>query len=448
MKQVVKVSGLRGVLEERVGTMKQNPPRRLYMDNAATSFPKPKAVVEAMVHYAINVGASAGRGAYKEALESRAIIHECREQLCRMFNGENPDHFIFAQNCSDALNLAIKGILHAGEYNHVVCTEIDHNSVLRPLNTLAQQGAVEQTRIRVDPTTGFLDPDDLARAIRPNTRLIVITHASNVTGTLQPLRQIGEIAQRHGVPLLVDAAQSAGHVPIDLQADHVDLLAAPGHKGLLGPLGTGFLYIRPGLEKTLNTLREGGTGSVSEQDTNPDFMPDKYEAGSHNAIGIAGLLAGLKWHREQTIERVAAHEARLTEVFIQRLRRLERVKYYGPPAAHGRVAVFSVTIEGLEPYELSASLEANYGILTRTGLHCAPVIHRLLGTTEGGGTTRFSFGPFLKEEDVEYAADALAEIAKPSRIAARAMTIGESGLINRSKHQGSRATLDNCIFTT
>src|SRR6266542_2830681 len=215
--------------------MHQNCSRRLYMDNAATSFPNPTAVVDAMVHYATNIGASAARGAYKEVLESRAIISECREQLCLIFNGEDSDHFIFTLNCS-ALNLAIKGILHAGKHNHAICTEIDHHSVLRPLNALAQQGSVKQTRIPVDPLTGLVDPDDIAGAIRSNTRLIVITYASNVTGTLQPLRQIGTIAKQHGVPLLVDAAQSAGHVSIDIQADHVDLLAAPGHKGLLGPL--------------------------------------------------------------------------------------------------------------------------------------------------------------------------------------------------------------------
>ena len=395
--------------------MEPNLQPRLYMDNAATSFPKPRAVIDAMVHYANQIGASAGRGAYRQALESRAILQACREQLCRMFHGENPSHFVFTLNCSDALNLAIKGMLHAGKDNHAICTEIDHNSVLRPLNALAQQGRVKQTRVPVDPATGFVDPDDVARSIRPNTRLIVITHASNVTGTLQPLRQIGEIAERSGVPLLVDAAQSAGHVPIDVQSDHIDLLAAPGHKGLLGPLGTGFLYIRPGLEKTLRTVREGGTGSVSENDTHPDFMPDKYEAGSHNAIGIAGLLAGLKWHRKQTIEHLAERDAKLCAAFLARLRGLEHVHFYGPQTVQGRVGVFSVAVEGMEPHALAARLEADYGILTRPGLHCAPLIHRLLGTVEHGGTTRFSFGPFLTEHDINYAADALAEIAGISR---------------------------------
>jgi cysteine desulfurase family protein len=385
--------------------------RRFYMDNAATSFPKPQAMLDAMLHYGTCIGASAGRGAYREARQSGALIAECREQLCRFFHGEKPEHFIFTLNCSDALNLAIKGIVKRKRGVHVICSEIDHNSILRPLNELADAGEIEQTRVRVEPVTGFIDPGDIRRAIRPNTRLIALTHASNVTGTVQPLRQIGALAREQGIPLLVDAAQSAGHLPIDLQTDNVDLLAAPGHKGLLGPLGTGFLYIRPGLETELQTVREGGTGSVSEQDRQPDFMPDKFEPGSHNVIGIAGLLAGLKWHQEQTIGKLAAHDIALAGTFIERIRAIEHLTYYGPRSVEGRVGVFSVAIEGWGPLELSARLEEEFGILTRPGLHCAPLIHKALGTFARGGTTRFSFGPFLTQEDVMYAADALASIA-------------------------------------
>ncbi|HEV8377829.1 MAG TPA: aminotransferase class V-fold PLP-dependent enzyme, partial [Tepidisphaeraceae bacterium] len=263
-------------------------PRRLYLDNAATTFPKPPSVLEAMSRYATDLGASAGRGAYDEAIETGALITACRIALNGLFNGENPDHFIFTLNCSQALNFAIKGlVLHArgaGKNKpHCISTHIDHNSILRPLNALADRNWIEQTRIRVDSSTGLIDPDDIRNAIRPNTCLIALTHASNVTGTLQPLREIGLISRTHDIPLVVDAAQSAGHIPIDLQADHIDLLAAPGHKGLLGPLGTGFLYIRPGIEKILDTILEGGTGSVSENDRQPEFLPDKYEPGSHNA---------------------------------------------------------------------------------------------------------------------------------------------------------------------
>jgi hypothetical protein len=250
------------------------------MDNAATSFPKPRRVLEAMVRYANELGASAGRGSYREAVDTASLLSQCRQRLCRLFNGERPEHFIFTLNCSDALNLAIHGLIDLSRKNHAICTEIDHNSILRPLNELAERGWIAQTCVPVDSSTGLVDPDDIRRAIRSDTRLIAITHVSNVTGTVQPIRQIAEIAREHDVPLVVDAAQSAGHLPIDVQADMIDLLAAPGHKALFGPLGTGLLYIRPGIERMLRPIRQGGTGSISEEPRQPDFLPDRYEPGS------------------------------------------------------------------------------------------------------------------------------------------------------------------------
>jgi cysteine desulfurase/selenocysteine lyase len=385
---------------------------RLYLDNAATSFPKPPGVSEAMARYATELGASAGRGAYREAMETGSLIVECRRRLNRLFHGESSDHFIFTLNCSDALNLAIKGLIYPGRRGHAICTEIDHNSILRPLNALADDDRVEQTRISIDPKTGLVDPDAIRKAIRPDTALIAVTHASNVTGTVQPIREIGLIARRHGIPLLVDAAQSAGHWPIDVQADCIDLLAAPGHKGLLGPLGTGFLYIRPGMEKILRTIREGGTGSVSDSDRQPEFLPDKYEPGSHNAIGIIGLSEGVSWVLNEGIEKFAGHQSELCGTFIERIRDVEGLTYFGPPGVKNRVGVFSVRVEGLDPHELAAVLESNYGILTRAGIHCAPAAHLAIGTSEGGGTTRLSFGPFTSVKDVQFAASALAEIAE------------------------------------
>jgi cysteine desulfurase/selenocysteine lyase len=390
--------------------------RRLYLDNAATSFPKPRAVHEAMARYATDLGASAGRGAYHEAVETGQQITTCRHRLSDLFNAQNPNHIIFTLNCSDALNLAIKGLIHPSADRrlptaHCICTHIDHNSILRPLGALEDRNECEVTRIEIDPNTALVDPDDIRQAIRPTTRLIAITHASNVTGTIQPIREIGAICREHDIPFLVDAAQSAGHIPLDIQADHIDLLAAPGHKALLGPLGTGFLYIRPGLEKTLRPLREGGTGSVSENDRQPDFMPDKYEPGSHNAIGIAGLSEGVRWIAEQGIEKLAAHDLDLVRTFLEGISGVDGLTYYGPQGVRNRLGVFSVRIDGLEPYELSAILESSYGILTRPGLHCAPLAHNALNTTQYGGTTRFSFGPFLSKQDVKFATDALAEIA-------------------------------------
>jgi cysteine desulfurase/selenocysteine lyase len=388
------------------------------MDNAATSFPKPLAVTDAMVRYARELGASAGRGAYAEAMETGALIADCRRRLNRLFHGENQNHFIFTLNCSDALNLAIKGLIHPQKKSHAICTHIDHNSILRPLNAMQDAGLIEQTRVPVDGKTALVDPDAVRKAIRPDTKLIAITHVSNVTGTIQPIREIGNIARAHAIPFIVDAAQSAGHVPIDVQLDCVDLLAAPGHKALLGPLGTGFLYIRPGLEKMLRPLREGGTGSVSEEDRQPEFLPDKYEPGSHNAIGLIGLAEGIKYITEQTVEKIAAHDLDLVRTFIEGVSNIEGLTYFGPQGVRNRIGVFTIKIEGYEPQELSAILESQFGILTRSGIHCAPLAHAAIGTLESGGATRFSFGPFLSKQDVKFATDALGEIAM-SRVSAR-----------------------------
>ncbi len=386
-------------------------PRRLYMDNAATSFPKPAAVTDAMVRYARDLGASAGRGAYAEAVETGARIADCRRRVNRLLNGADANHVVFTSNCTDALNLAIKGLVPLSGTCHAICTHIDHNSILRPLNALQDQGRLEQTRIPVDPKTGLVDPDDVRRAIRPDTRLIAVTHASNVTGTIQPVRELGRIAREHAVPFVVDAAQSAGHVPIDVQADGIDLLAAPGHKALLGPLGTGFLYVRPGLERMLRPLKEGGTGSVSENDRQPEFMPDRYEPGSHNAIGLVGLLEGVKWVAEQTVEKLAAHDLDLVRTFIDGCSNIDGLTYFGPQGVRSRLGVFSVRVDGYDPHELSSILEGQFGILTRSGIHCAPLAHAALGTVESGGATRLSFGPFLSKQDVKFATDALAEVA-------------------------------------
>lgn len=392
-------------------------PRPLYMDNAATSFPKPRTVLAVMSRYATELGASAGRGAYAAAVETGASIARTRQRLNRLFNGRNPDHFVFGLNCSEALNQAIKGLIDPGRPCHAICTRIDHNSILRPMNTLAAAGLITQTQVAVD-SRGMLDPDDIRKAIQPGTRFIAVTHASNVTGTIQNIREIGCLARERDVAFIVDAAQSAGHLPIDVQADGIDLLAAPGHKALLGPLGTGFLYIRPGLESSLRPLMEGGTGSISDEPTQPPFMPDKFESGSHNAIGLVGLGEGIQYILDQGIERIAAHDVELVKTFMEGTGDVPGLTVFGPRAAKDRVGVFSVRIDGLDPAELSAILETKYGILTRSGIHCAPLAHEAIGTLHRGGTTRFSFGPFLTAQDVNYATDCLAEIAISMRQAA------------------------------
>jgi cysteine desulfurase family protein len=339
-------------------------------------------------------------------------MHICRERINTLIGGENAQHVVFTLNTTDGLNIAIRGLVRPGD--HMITTWLDHNSVLRPFNALAQQMGVEQTRVTCDPVTGLVDPDDIRKAIRPNTRLIAIVHGSNVSGTLQPIRAIGRIAREHGVFYLVDGAQTVGHVPVDVRADGIDLLAFPGHKGLLGPLGTGALYIRPGVENHIQTIREGGTGSVSERDVQPDFMPDRFECGSHNAIGIIGLSEGVKWVLDQGIDKLWAHERELVRAMIEGLTdtgAMPGLRYFGPQGVKVRCGVFSVRIEGVDqPQALSDLLEQRCGILTRSGIHCAPLAHMTFGTHAVAGMTRFSFGPFLNKRDVKYACDALGQI--------------------------------------
>ncbi len=386
-------------------------PGRLYLDNAATSFPKPPEVMQAMQDYAARLGASAGRGGYAEALETGELLTACRTAINKLINGQDARQVVFTLNCTDALNLALRGLVDPFDPGHVVCSALDHNSVLRPIHAMAEQWGLAFTIVQADPATSLLDPAAVREAIRDDTRYVVLTHASNVTGALQPLREIATVCREAGVPIVVDAAQSLGHLPIDVQADGIDLLAAPGHKGLLGPLGTGLLYVRPGLESRVRPLREGGTGTRSGEPEQPGDMPDRYESGSHNAIGLAGLLAAVRWVSRQGVADLAAHERRLSERFVASLEN-SGVRRFGPVSPGDHVGVHSVRIDGLDPHELSGMLESGYGILTRSGIHCAPLLHRLLGTIDGGGTTRISFGPFVTEEDVDRVTRALAELAE------------------------------------
>ena len=389
---------------------------RIYMDNSATSFPKPPAVTEAMVRFARACGASAGRGAYAEAKECEQVIARCRERVARLIHAESPERIVFAMNCSEALTVAIHGLLNAAPRGaHAIATAMEHNSVLRPYNALAEQVGLEPEFIACDPRTGLVDPDDIRRAIRPRTRLISCVHVSNVTGTMQPVREVAAIARQREIPCLIDAAQSAGHVEIDVQALGADLVAFPGHKGLLGPLGTGVLYIRPGMEHHLPTIKEGGTGTISEQPVQPRTMPDKYEIGSHNAIGLAGLSEGAAWVRDRGVAAIREHDERLCELFRERSDGVENLTVYGPRAIQDRAGVFSVNVPGLGPQDLADLLERDFGLLTRPGIHCAPLAHKTIGTYPAG-TCRFSFGPFTTDEQVGRAADALVRVASRAAV--------------------------------
>ena len=409
--------------------MKAMSQTRLYLDNAATSFPKPPEVIEAMRTYAEDLGASAGRGAYREAVETGEIVTRCRRTWARLINAPAPETVVFTLNCSEALNLAIKGCLHSGKQPgaalpHCVATAMDHNSVLRPLNGLAARGEIEFTIVPANSPGGRVRSDDVVAAIRSNTKLICLPHASNVTGAIQPVEEIAlRLRKAVGPPvrtnndttppvrLLLDAAQTGGHMPIDVQALDVDFLAMPGHKGWMGPLGTGCLYIKPGLERELTPLIEGGTGSISERPMQPDFLPDKFESGSHNAVGIAGLGAALTWVEERTVSALREHDLALSARFLERTIDVAGLKVFGPTNPQDRVAVFSVRLADLEPTELSALLESEFGILTRSGLHCAPLAHESLGTAALGGTTRLSFGAFNTIADVDRCTEALAHLA-------------------------------------
>jgi cysteine desulfurase family protein len=390
---------------------------RLYMDNSATSFPKPSAVTKAMVDFASSCGASAGRGAYAEAKACEEILWTCRQKVAQLINAESPERIVFTLNCSEALVIVIRGLLNTAPAGaHAVATAMEHNSVLRPYNALARQTGLVPQLVPCEAATGLVDPDDIAGAIVPATRLIACVHVSNVTGTIQPIAAVAAAARRAGVPCLIDAAQSAGHVPVDVQALGADFVAFPGHKGLLGPLGTGVLYIRPGMEHKLPTMKEGGTGTVSEQPVQPEAMPDKYEIGSHNAIGLAGLAAGAEWVLRRGVEGLRFHDEKLCRLFMRLTDGVEGLRVYGPRDAASRCGVFSVNVDGFEsPQALADVLEADFGLLTRPGVHCAPLAHQTIGT-HPAGTCRLSFGAFTTEAHVRYAAEALAAVAQRAEV--------------------------------
>lgn len=381
-------------------------PQRVYLDNAATSWPKPAAVYDAVDQYLRGNGAAAGRGAYQRALTASRHVQGARRQVASLLGAEESHRVAFAFNGTDALNLAIHGILREGD--HVITTDAEHNSVLRPLAFLRRHRGVEVTHVPVDGR-GRLDPDQVRQAIRPATRLIAMVHASNVTGTIQPLDDLLVIARDHNLLTLVDAAQTAGHLPLDVARRGIDLLATSGHKGLLGPLGTGVLYVGPRVESELLPLRQGGTGSVSDQEEQPDELPDRLESGNHNVVGLVGLEQGVAFLHEQG-KAIRDHELRLTRRLLDGLQALEPWEVLGPTAPEDRVGVVSLRLPGVDPQDLAAILDAEYGIEARSGLHCAPRIHRHLGTANSGGTLRVSVGPLTKESDIEATLDALAEL--------------------------------------
>ena len=383
-------------------------PRRIYLDNAATSWPKPEEVYRAVERYHRELGAPAGRSSYREAAIVTQEIDQTRLTLARLLNVGEPSRVIFTSNGTDSLNLAIHGLLADG--GHVVTTVIEHNSVLRPLTDLEQVGRIAVTRVGCDGY-GYVDPNDVRAALLPNTRLVAISHASNVTGALQPVTEISGIAREAGALTLCDAAQSVGHVPVDMQSLGVDLLATSGHKGLLGPLGTGILALADGIAESLHSVRQGGTGTRSQQPVQPDELPSKYESGNLNVPGILGLGAGVAWLNEQGLDSIESHGALLIERLLAGFEEIAGIRVYGHKGSECRVPLVSVTLDGYDPQELALGLDAAYRIQVRSGVHCAPLMHEALGTLAIGGTLRFSLGAFNTQQDVDEAIRAMAEIA-------------------------------------
>lgn len=381
----------------------------IYLDNAASSWPKPDATWQAMEHFMRSIGANPGRSGHRLSIEAGRILMEARDALADLFVVDDPLRICFTKNATEALNLAIYGTLRPGD--HCITSSMEHNSVMRPLRDLEKKGL--EISVVTCSSQGELDPLKIEKAIKPNTKLIVTTHASNVVGTLMPIGEIGKIARRQGVWFCVDAAQTAGAYPIDVKAMQIDFLAFTGHKSLCGPQGTGGLYIRKRLETKLEPLIRGGTGSGSEFQWQPEFIPDKYESGTPNTLGIAGLGAGVRFILSQGLAEIQAKEKRLTHRLIEGLQPIPGVVVYGCGDAHKQVAICSFNIDALTPSEVSMALDEEFSIMSRPGLHCAPAAHQTINTFPQG-TVRLSAGFFTTEKEIDQALKAIEKIAARS----------------------------------
>jgi len=388
-----------------------NRTRRIYLDQAATSWPKPETVYEAVDAYQRHSGVAAGRGTYRQAVEVGQRIDQTRQRIADLIGARHPQQIALTFNCTDALNLALHGTLRPGD--RVITTDAEHNSVLRPLAYLAATKHVTVEYVGCD-AQGRVRLEEFEALLRRPARMVAVVHASNVTGTIQPIEEITKWAHQAGSLVLVDAAQSLGHWPLNVARTAVDLLAAPGHKGLLGPLGTGFLYLAEGVDQQVATVRQGGTGTQSQLDQQPVTLPEKYEPGNLNVPGILGLEAGVRFVQEQGVEALQEiARARLAQL-LEGLHEVPGLTLYGPQDPDRQVAVVSLNIDGYDPQELAALLDAHYGIQARAGLHCAPRMHRAVGTLPRGGTLRLSTGPFTTPEEIGLTIDALREIASTS----------------------------------
>lgn len=389
--------------------------QKIYLDQAATSFPKAPGTAEAVFRYMTECGCNISRGSYADAYSAEEMVYDTRVLLCRIFGaGEaDPKRVVLTKNVTESLNVLLKGLLRPGD--HVLVSSMEHNAVMRPLGQLAKKG-VRFTRVPC-AADGSMDPEEVEKRIEPSTRAVVMLHASNVCGTVLPAAEIGALCRARGIRFILDTAQTAGVLPLDMEKMNIDALAFTGHKGLLGPQGTGGFLLREEMAAELEPLITGGTGSISHTEEVPDFMPDRFEAGTLNLPGIAGLHAALAWLMARPEGSIQAHESRLTEHFLQGMEALEEeglIRLIGKRGTQDRVGVVSLIPLHMDPAELAFLLDEHYGIATRVGLHCAPAAHRTLGTWPEG-TVRFSFGAFNTEKETEEAIRAVAALCRAER---------------------------------
>ncbi len=380
----------------------------VYFDNAATSWPKPPEVRAALEAYFGLAGGNPGRSGHRMSIAAARVVEDARDGIANLLNASDPTQIVLTKNATEGLNLAILGLLRPGD--HAITTSIEHNSVMRPLRHLESIG-VELTVIACD-RYGLLDPDDVRAALQPNTRLIATVHGSNVMGSLVPIADVAKVARESGVPYLIDASQTAGAIPIDVETMGLDMVAITGHKGLLGPTGTGGLYIREGL--TPQPLLRGGTGSLSDLEVQPDFMPDMYESGTLNVAGLAGLATGIGHVLEAGVAQIESHERALVARFLAGAMKIPGVVVHGPEKLTDRCGVISFNVTGLTPSEVGTLLDQQYDIMSRVGLHCAPGAHKTMGTFPTG-SVRFGFSLFNTESEVDRALTAIDEIAAWAR---------------------------------
>jgi len=381
----------------------------IYFDNAATSWPKPPVVTARMKAFLDSESANPGRAGHRMAVAAEKMLDGVRKQLTDFVGGTDLHRMIFAMNATDALNIAFKGILRQGD--HVITTALEHNSVSRPLVAMAEQGFITLTRIGFSPETGVIDPDDVKKAITPQTKLIAMTHGSNVVGTVQPIEAVGKIARAHNIRFLVDGAQTIGVVPIHVQKQYIDLLAFPGHKSLLGPTGTGALYVNTGLDiPDFEPFREGGTGGDSSSPTMPRQFPYFLEGGTPNTVGIAGLGAAVEYVTKHDPAKTLAHERAQVQAIIDAISSNPKFTIHGPKSAANRVGTLSISIEGYTPQEAGSILDESFSIAVRPGLHCSPYAHKAIGTFPDGAL-RISPGHFNTDEQLATLIDALQQLA-------------------------------------